>query len=209
MIQIKKVVLGLLILYVSFFSFLFISQSYKFNKLMNQEIEIETKEYYEKFVNESRSKVQNYRILSTNSEQIKCLDEVEKMIDFSYKKQHPKATNYVGLMNEYYNKPEEERFYNLSNVLHFCKLRRNTANLDNIFASVMGNIAIIEENFMNSNNKYQISFEFGFVFKEYEISQQAIDKLKSKNKMSLRDQVIRNEIVLIEEVLELVGEDYE
>ena len=208
MIEIKKVVLGLLILYVAVFSGLFIKQAYKFNKQMNQKINFETKEYYEEFIKESRAKVQQYRTLSTTNEQLSCLNEVEKMIDISYKNQHPKAKTYIELMDEYYNKTEEEKFYNYYNIKNECKFEQKNIDSGEIIKKFIGSIAILEEEFVNSRMMYQIDIKFDDYFTNM-ISVPALDGMKENSEQTLRGRIIRNEINLMQKVLEVVGEDYE
>ena len=208
MIEIKKVVLGLLILYVAVFSGLFIKQAYKFNKQMNQKINFETKEYYEEFIKESRAKVQQYRTLSTTNEQLSCLNEVEKMIDISYKNQHPKAKTYIELMDEYYNKTEEETFYNFQNIKNVCKFEQKNIDSGEIIKKFVGSIAILEEEFVNSRMMYNIDITFDDHIMN-KMATPSYDNIRERTNQTTRDYVIKNEIELIELVLDLVGGDYE
>lgn len=208
MIEIKKVVLGLLILYVTIFSFLFIRQSYKFNKQMNQKINFETKVYYEEFISESRAKVQKYKALSTTNEQLTCLNEIDKIINISYKNQHPKATTYKELIDEYYNKTEEERLYNYQKLSQTCKLSDRTTNTQDIIKHTLGNMAIIEEEFIKVKTMYQIDIKLKDDWFNT-LALPALDGIKENSEQSLRGRFIRNEINFIQKVLDLVGEDYE
>ena len=208
MIEIKKVVLGLLILYVAVFSGLFIKQAYKFNKQMNQKINFETKEYYEEFIKESRAKVQQYRTLSTTNEQLSCLNEVEKMIDISYKNQHSKAKTYIELMDEYYNKTEEETFYNFQNIKNVCKFEQKNIDSGEIIKKFVGSIAILEEEFVNSRMMYNIDITFDDHIMN-KMATPSYDNIRERTNQTTRDYVIKNEIELIELVLDLVGGDYE
>jgi len=218
LIEIKKVVLGLLILYVAVFSGLFIKQAYKFNKQMNQKINFETKEYYEEFIKESRAKVQQYRTLSTTNEHLSCLNEVEKMIDISYKNQHPKAKTYIELMYEYYDyyqrdKTSDEYEYNYSKVYNVCKFKeKNIYNNTNItkrlFPHIANNLAIIDEEFFNSMKLYNIDITFDDHIMN-KIATPSYDNIRERTNQTTRDYVIKNEIELIELVLEMIGEDYE
>ena len=208
MIEIKKVILGLLILYVAIFSSLFIKQSYKFNKLMNQKIEFETKEYYENFILESREMIKKYRVLSTTNEQLNCLNEIDKIINISYKNQHPKATTYKELIDEYYNKSESERLYNYQNLSQACKLNDRTTNTQDIIKHTLGNMAIIEEEFIKAKTMYQINIKLKDDWFNT-LALPAFDGIKEKSEQTLRGRFIRNEINFIQKVLDLVGEDYE
>jgi len=209
MIEIKNVILGLLILYVAIFSGLFIKQSYQYNKKMNQEVNFEIKDYYEDFIKESRRKVLEYKTLSTTSEQLACLSEVDKMINISYKNQHPQVKTYIELIDEYYdyNKIDDGQ-YNYYQVLKVCKFRENNIDTSEINKKYMGNLAIIDESFTKSLMSYQINIDFqrpvGYDMLDgyYLTSKYLVDQ-------ALRERIIKNEIELIELVLQAVGDDYE
>jgi len=208
MIQIKNVILGALIIYVLVISGLFIKQTYKFNNKMNQKINFETKEYYEEFIKESKAKLREYRGLSTTREEQSCLNEVDKMIDISYVNQHPKAKTYIELMDAYYDKTEEEKFYNFQNIKNVCKFEQKSINSREVIKKYMGNLVILEEEFLNSRMMYQIDIKFDDYFTNT-IAVPALESMKENTEQSLRGRIIRNEINMIELVLDLVGEDYE
>jgi len=72
----------------------------------------------------------------------------------------------------------------------------------------MGNLVILEEEFLNSRMMYQIDIKFDDYFTNT-IAVPALESMKENTEQSLRGRIIRNEINMIELVLDLVGEDYE
>ena len=206
--KIKEGLFWFIMFYVIIVSFLFIKQSFVVYKTMYKEININQNENYEKFIKESRAKLSNYRTLATTQEELNCLNEVEKGINISYKNQNLGTKTYKELKEYYYNKTDDEVFYNYINIQKLCNLTdRNDTLKQETTKYAVSNAALIEPELIDSTFIYEIDFCFEDWLRLYFTP--STESLLINSEQTTRDRVIINEKNYISSILEMVVEKYE
>lgn len=187
----KKILLGIIIGYVTIFSVLFIYNMQRINKQVNYEYEYSNIESYDKTMLLNKEKLNTYTNLASTQEQKKCLNTISKMIEESYKTYYNEPITIKKLIKNDYDSTIDTAVY------RDCNLTQNTKDL--ITPLILGNNLHKNILFDNKTILYEITIP------DYIIHLIAVPATDTMSYRVLK----MNEANIIKLILDEVGEKYE